>query len=74
MAAPEPLGDEDVERLADHLVPRVAEDLLGPLVEDQDALRFVDRDDRVGGNVEDGAEDPVRVEPRRFRGRNARGV
>ena len=42
MAAPEPLGNEDVERLADDFIPRVAEDLLGPLVEDQDPLIFVD--------------------------------
>ncbi|MCY1009423.1 hypothetical protein OV079_28445 [Nannocystis pusilla] len=56
MRAAEPLGDEDIERSADHLRLRVAEDLLGPLVEEGDALVLVDRDDRVRRQGDDPGE------------------
>ena len=43
---------QHVERLADHLVGRVAEHAGGAGVEDDDALRAVDRDDAVGGHLQ----------------------
>ena len=47
------LGDEDVERLAQDFLPRVAENLFGTIVEERDPLLLVDGNDRVGRDRND---------------------
>src|SRR5215831_14580298 len=41
---------------ADRVAGAIAEDLLGPAIEMDDALAMVDRDDRVGGDRQDAGE------------------
>ena len=47
---------QNVEMPSDGFVRAVAEDLLGAVIEVDDLLRVVDRDDRVGGDGEDAGE------------------
>ena len=49
----ESLGEQDVERLADHLLGRVAEDLARAAVEQHDPVPRIDGNDSVLGDVED---------------------
>ena len=49
----QPLRKEDGQWLADCLRCRPAKGRFGPVVEDDDSLRFVDGDDRVDGQRRD---------------------
>jgi hypothetical protein len=59
--AAEELGHERLHRLAQELLARVAEELLGPRVHQHDAALAVDDDDRVGGRLQQAAELLVRL-------------
>ena len=53
---PVPLGKQALEERADHLLLRIAEDLLGAFIEHGDSLIRIDRNDGVGGNGDDPRE------------------
>ena len=52
----QPLGQKDLEGLADHLLAGVAEQLLGLIVHDLDAAALVHGDDGLRGGLHQGAE------------------
>ena len=54
------LRKQHVEWLANDLRRLVAEDPLRPLVEEGDDLILIDRDDRIGSDVDDGGETKLR--------------
>jgi len=56
MLVPEPLRNELFDRLSHHSAARPAEDLLGRRIEQDDALRRVDRYDRVHRRFDDVAD------------------
>ena len=60
-------GQQQVDRLAQHLGRRIAENLLGALVEERDTLLVIHRDDRVVGDVEDASQARLR-RPQRLPG------
>ena len=53
---PEALRDEQVEAASDQLVPGVAENRHGPIIELRDAHVGIERDDGVGRDLEDGRD------------------
>ena len=52
---------EPIERLAEHLGRRVAEDLLGAAVEQPDAVMAIHADDGVGCDLDDGGQSRIRL-------------
>src|SRR5262245_9680674 len=50
MGAAKPIGNEDVQRSADHLGPGVTKHLLRTIVEYDDPLLVIDGDHCIGGN------------------------
>ncbi len=55
-----PLGNQDLEGLAYHLIDRIAEDRLSPFIEEDDLLSGIDADDCVRRNRHDARENGVR--------------
>ncbi len=65
----DPFGEEELDRLADQLVARVAEGELGLRVDIRDLGAGVDRHHRVGRGLEEGRPDLIRLRRERRRDR-----
>jgi hypothetical protein len=65
MARADGVGDERVHLDSHQRVDRIAEELRGHRIRQHDGAACIDDDERIGGRVEQGAQDRVRVEWRR---------